>query len=145
VKWRAANGQDRSTGGFRTGKAANAFAAARENDRARGIDFDPNAGKVLFRDASAAWLTSRADLKATTRAAYADALVATPSVGKTANRHKRLADLRIDTTFGGWPINAITRDQYGEWIARMQAAEAAQHNPQRVLLGAHGFGTGGGR
>lgn len=63
-------------------EAASAFAAARENDRARGVDYDPNAGKVLFRDAATAWLTARPDLKETTRAAYADALAPT-----TIDRH----------------------------------------------------------
>lgn len=93
---------------------------ARENDKARGIGFDPNAGKVLFRDAAAAWLLSRPDLKETTRAAYADALALTDET--TAKRHKPLADLRIDAVFGSYPINAITRDQIRDWVARMQAA-----------------------
>jgi integrase len=122
VKYRATNGVDRSRGGFITKKAANAFAAKVENDRAHGIDFDPNAGKVLFRDAAATWLISRPDLKETTRAAYADALAPTPAAGHRAKRHKPLADLRIDTTFGGCPINTITREDIREWIARMQAA-----------------------
>ena len=78
--------------------------------------FDPNAGKVLFRAAAAAWLASRADLKETTRAAYRDALAPTASTGKTAQRHKRLGDLRIDAVFGGYPINAITRDQIRQWV-----------------------------
>ena len=60
------------------------FAVARENDKARGIDFDPNAGKVLFRDAAAAWLLSRPDLKETTRAAYADALALTDETTREA-------------------------------------------------------------
>jgi len=122
VKWRTTNGTDRSKGGFTTKKAASAFAATRENDRARGVDFDLNAGKVLFRDAAAAWLTARPDLKETTRAAYKDALAPTPSTGTTAKRHKPLADLRIDSTFGGCPINGITREDIRDWIARMQAA-----------------------
>jgi hypothetical protein len=42
-----------------------------------------------------------------------------PSAGKTAKRQKKLADIRIDTVFGGYPINAITRDQIRDWIARM--------------------------
>ncbi len=123
AKWRAPDGRDRSKGGFATKKAANAFGVARENDKARGIDFDPNAGKVLFRDAATAWLVSRPDLKETTRVAYADALAPTPLAGRTAKRHKKLVDLRIDTVFGGYPINAITRDQIRVWIARMQAAD----------------------
>ena len=78
---------------------------------------------MLFRDAAAAWLSSRPDLKETTRAAYRDALAPTdPSNAYLAKRHKPLADLRIDAVFGGYPINAITRDDIRKWVARMQAA-----------------------
>ncbi|MGV0597769.1 hypothetical protein [Mycolicibacterium porcinum] len=76
-----------------------------EPRRRRGINVDLNAGKVLFRDAAAAWLESRHDLKETTKAAYAEALAATTE--QTARRHKQLAGLRIDNTFGGVPLNAI--------------------------------------
>ena len=79
-----------------------------------GITFDPNEGKVLFRDAAAAWLASRPDLKETTRAAYRDALAPTdPSNAYLAKRHKPLTDLRIDAVFGGYPINAITATTSG--------------------------------
>ena len=122
VKWRTPDGIDRSKGGFTTRKAANAYGTKAQNAALQGRVLDPSAGKLLFREAAAAWLVSRPDLKETTRAAYADALAPTPSAGKTAKRHKKLADLRIDTVFGGYPINAITRDQIREWITRMQAA-----------------------
>jgi integrase len=91
-----------------------------EPKRRRGIDVNLNAGKVLFRDVAAAWLASRHDLKDTTRAAYADALA--PTAQKTVKRHKRLANLRIDNIFGDYPINAITRDDISQWVARMKAA-----------------------
>jgi len=51
---------------------------------------------------------------------YADALA--PTTEHTVKRHKRLADLRIDNTFGDYPINAITRDDISQWVARMKAA-----------------------
>lgn len=120
VKWRTPDNRERSTGGFRTRKAANAYATKVEDAKPRGTTFDPNAGKLVFRDAAAAWLASRHDLKATTLSAYRDALA--PTDETTAKRHKPLADLRIDTVFGGYPINAITRDDIREWVARMQAA-----------------------
>jgi hypothetical protein len=75
---------------------------------------------VLFRDAAAAWLASRHDLKETTLAAYREALA--PTVEITAKPHKRLADLRIDAVFGGYPNNAITREDISGWVARMQTA-----------------------
>jgi integrase len=91
-----------------------------EPKRRRGIDVNPQAGKVIFRQVASAWLASRHDLKDTTRAAYADALA--PTSNHTVKRHKRLANLRIDNTFGDYPINAITRDDISDWVARMKAA-----------------------
>jgi integrase len=46
-----------------------------------------------------------------------------PTTEHTVKRHKRLADLRIDNTFGDYPINAITRDDISQWVARMKAAD----------------------
>jgi integrase len=121
VRWYAPDGTERTRGGFRTRKAAEDWAAIEvEPKRRRGINVSPNAGKLLFRDAAAAWLASRHDLKDTTHAAYADALA--PTAQKTVKRHKRLADLRIDNTFGDYPLNAITRDDISQWVARMKAA-----------------------
>jgi integrase len=121
VRWQNADGSEHSKGGFRTRKAAQDWAAIEvEPKRRRGIHVDPNAGKVLFRDAAAAWLESRHDLKATTRAAYTGALA--PTSEHTVKRHKRLAKLRIDNNFGDYPINAIRRDDISDWIARMLAA-----------------------
>ena len=123
VRWYGPDGTERTQGGFRTKKAAEDWAAIEvEPKRRQGITVNPHAGKVLFRVAAQAWLVSRPDLKETTRAAYADALGPTPATGTTAKRHAQLADLRIDNTFGGYPINAITRDDIRKWVARMQAA-----------------------
>jgi integrase len=94
-------------------KAASAFAAARENDRARGVDFDPNAGKVLFRDAAAMWLASRADLKSATHNNHRYALAPAPTRrgdGKT---------LGIDAVFGGYPLNKINREYIQAWVNRL--------------------------
>lgn len=109
VRWYAPDGTERTRGGFRSRKAAEAYATKQADAKLRGVTFDPNDGKVLFRDAAAAWLASRPDLKETTRAAYRDALAPTdPSNAYLAKRHKPLTDLRIDAVFGGYPINAIT-------------------------------------
>jgi hypothetical protein len=121
VRWNAPDGTERTKGGFRTRKAANDWAAIGvEPKRRRGIDVNPRAGKVLFREVASAWLASRHDLKDTTRRAYADALA--PTAEHTVKRHKRLASLRIDNTFGDCPVNAITRKDISEWVARMRAA-----------------------
>lgn len=127
VKWRTPDGKDRSKGGFRTMKTARAYAVRAEDARTRGVEYDPAAGKLLFREAAEAWLASRHDLKETTRAAYADALAPTVTDGSSATvkRHKRLAGLRIDAVFGDYPLNKITREQISEWVARMTAAGKA--------------------
>lgn len=122
VKWIDRKGDGRTHQGLITAKAAKAFEAAREAEKARGADYNPNAGKVLFRDVAAIWLASRHDLKATTRAAYADALTPTPAAGQRAKRHERLRDLRIDTVFGGLQIRDIRRDDISQWIAAMSKA-----------------------
>ncbi|ULN33405.1 site-specific integrase [Mycolicibacterium smegmatis] len=72
---------------------------------------------MLFREAAAIWLESRTDLKETTPAAYRDALA--PTSEHTVKRHKRLAILRIDNTFGDYPINAIRCDDISRWVMRM--------------------------
>src|SRR3954463_13230312 len=126
VRWYAPDGKERTRGGFRTKKAAEDWAALEvEPKRRQGIAVDAHGGKVLFRDAAAAWLESRYDPKATTRAAYADALAPTPAIGTTAKQHERLADLRIDAVFGGYPLNSITREDISAWVARMSKAGQA--------------------
>lgn len=120
VKYRTADGTDRTSRGFRTKKEARAFKAARQSDRRCGMDYDPAAGKVTFREAAQAWLDSRHDLKPATRAAYRDSLARTTA--RTAFRHKRLESLRIDEVFGGYPLKAINREQISEWVQRMVAA-----------------------
>lgn len=125
VRWTGPDGTEHSKSGFRTKKAAESYAAIEvEPKLRRGLIFDPDAGKLLFRDAAQQWLTSRADLKATTLAAYREALA--PTTAATAKRHARLAykgqPLRIDDEFGAVPVNAITRTQIVEWVARLQAA-----------------------
>lgn len=127
VKWRTPDGKHRTRGGFTTKKAARAYATKVEDARTRGVEFDPAAGKLLFREAAQTWLASRHDLKETTRAAYADALAPTCTEGPaaTVKRHKRLAGLRIDAVFGEYPLNKITRDHISDWVSRMSAAGKA--------------------
>lgn len=126
VKWRTPDGKHRTRGGFLTKKAARAYASKAETATHSGVEFDPAAGKLLFRAAAQSWLASRHDLKETTRAAYADALAPTCTEGPAAvKRHKRLAGLRIDAVFGEYPLNKITRDQISDWVSRMSAAGKA--------------------
>jgi integrase len=115
VKWRTPDAKDRSKGGFATRKAANAYATKAENAALLGNDFDPAKGKVLFRDAAAIWLESRADLKSATHNNHRYALApaaARQGDGKT---------LGIDAVFGDYPLNKITREYIQDWVNRLTA------------------------
>ncbi len=113
VRWYAADGKERTKGGFRTRKEAKAYAAKADAATAAGMDFDPRKGKVLFRDAAAKWLESRADLKSATHNNHRYALAPASSRrgdGKT---------LGIDAVFGGYPLNKITRVYIQDWVNRL--------------------------
>jgi len=69
-----------------------------------------------------------------TRAAYADALAPTPTTGQTAKRHKRLADIRIDTVFGDYPINAIRDEHILAWVQRMQSSGKSRSTIRNALF-----------
>ncbi|MFC9790864.1 tyrosine-type recombinase/integrase [Rhodococcus sp. NPDC127528] len=103
VKYRTPDGQGRSKGGFATKKAAEDYATEVDFNQNRGTTFDPKAGAVTFRQAAGEWLASRLDLKPRTLQGYAYIL-------------NEGADL--DVTFGGYPLNKITRVRVAEWIAR---------------------------
>lgn len=117
VKWRTPNGRHRTKGGFSTKKAAEVYATKAEAALLAGQAFDPNAGKVLFRDAAQHWLESRkADLKPTTWGGYQYALA------PAADRQGDMKTLGIDAVFGGYPLNKITRPQIQDWVNRLITA-----------------------
>ncbi|GAB4708673.1 tyrosine-type recombinase/integrase [Mycobacterium avium] len=135
VKWREADGKERTKGGFPTKKLAGAYAIKQAEAKLRGLVFDPKAGGVTFREAAESWLDSRHDLKATTREGYRGAL---------APADKRRGDgrmLGIDAVFGGYPLNAITREQISRWVNRLVQAgkkpSTVRHNYfiVRMVLG----------
>lgn len=120
ARWNNADGSEHSKT-FSTRKAAASYLATEVTPKlTKGVAFDPNRGKARFRDVAAEWLESRPDLKETTLAAYREALA--PTTEATAQRHARLSGLRIDDVFGGYPVNAITRDQISAWVTRMMGA-----------------------
>lgn len=116
VKWRTADGKDRTKGGFRTRKAAAAYATKVEDGKLRGIEFDSKAGGITFREAAACWLDSRHDLKPTTLAGHRYALA------RASERRGDGKRLGIDAVFGGYPLNAIKREHISEWVQRLVAA-----------------------
>lgn len=109
VKWRDGGGAHHTSGRFATRKAAETYSTTLDYRADRGVSHDPRSGDVPFREAAAAWLTSRVDLKPTTAEGYRLALA--PRQRQTAT-----AKLSIDATFGGWPIGRITRVQIADWV-----------------------------
>jgi len=104
VKWRTPDGADRTKGGFSTRKAANAYATKVEAGKLRGVEFDPKAGGITFREAAAAWLASRHDLTPTTLAGCRKALAPSEQRRRNPNR------LGNDAVLGSYPLNAIKRE-----------------------------------
>lgn len=116
VKWRTPNGKDRTKGGFRTRKAASAYATKVEEGKLRGYEFDPKAGGITFREAAQYWLESRHDLKATTLGGHRYALA--PAKARRGDAKQ----LGIDAVFGGYPLRAIKREYISEWVTRLVQA-----------------------
>ncbi|MGW0042263.1 tyrosine-type recombinase/integrase [Rhodococcus sp. NPDC003348] len=116
VKYRTPDGKGRSKGGFTTKKAAEDYATEVEYNTNRGQTWDAKAGAVPFASAAGEWLESRHDLKPRTRAEYEN-LLRPKTRGPIATR-----GLSIDATFGGYPLNAITRQQISEWVSALTAA-----------------------
>jgi integrase len=115
VKYRTPDGKGRSKGGFLTKKSAEAYATTVDYRTDRGGTFDPRAGHVVFRDAATAWLKTRLDLKPRTREGHTRLL--SPRQHRTAT-----TTLSIDATFGGYPLNRITRQQVADWVAAQSRA-----------------------
>jgi integrase len=119
VRWRTADGREHSKGGFATRKAVRAFATEVEHRLQRGTMFDPKAGGVTFREVAQAWIDSRHDLKPGTHAMYRKALA------PASTRRGAMRELGIDATFGGYPINVITREHVSQWVQRLTGAGRA--------------------
>lgn len=116
ARWRDADGKQHSKSEFRTRKAALAYGVKMEDDAQRGLTFDPQAGRTLFRDAAAMWLGSRADLKPRTLHEYGQ------MIAPAAERRGDMRKLGLDAVFGGYPVNKITRTRVVDWIADLTAA-----------------------
>lgn len=116
VKWRTPDGTDRSKGGFATKRRAEAYATKLENGKLVGIEYDPKSGEIPFREAAAIWLQSRHDLKPRTLAGHREMLA------PKATRRGQMAKLGIDAVFGGYPVNAITRELLSSWVEQLTKA-----------------------
>jgi integrase len=116
VKVRTPDGTDRSKSGCATRKAAKTYKVQAEAAMARGVLFDPSAGKETFRVAAQEWLATRHDLKVTTLAGHRAALA------PAATRRGDGKTLGVDAVFGGYPLNKITRPYINAWVQKLIAA-----------------------
>lgn len=117
VRWYTPDGKERTKGGFRTRKAAQAYATKVEHGLlTTGNGFDPAKGTTTFRAAAQAWLASRHDLKPTTLGGHQAALA------PASMRRGDGKTLGIDAVFGGYPLNAITREQISGWVTQLAQA-----------------------
>lgn len=124
AKWLTITGQDRSKT-FPSKREAEAHLTKVNNAKLHGNEYDPAEGRMVFREAAALWLDDRkASLKATTYAAHAERLAPTTEASK--GRHARLTykgqPLRIDPSFGDYPLNKITHDDVQAWVNRLVAS-----------------------
>ena len=123
VRWRTPDGKHRTKGGFPTKRAAEDYVNDVDYAQRRSTTFDPKAGAVTFREAAQDWLSSRHDLKRSTHAGYAYALAPADERRAAANASSDAARvLGIDATFGGYPVNKITRQQISGWVEAMAKA-----------------------
>lgn len=108
VKWRDPAAKHKSETGFRTRREALDRKNEIEVALRRGMYIDPRQGAECFRSVAVAWLDSkRPSLKARTLTGYESLLK---------------AEKDIDKTFGGYPVNAITRQQVQDWVNRLTRA-----------------------
>jgi integrase len=116
VRWYAPDGKESTKGGFRTRKAAHAYATKVDHGLLQGNDYDPSKGSIIFREAAQLWLASRHDLKATTRAGHEAAFA------PASSRRGDAKTLGIDAVFGRYPLNTIKREHISDWVQKMVAA-----------------------
>ncbi len=104
---------------FDTRTAAKKYLDRVSADRQRGTYRDPVLGRATFREIAEAWLASKANLKARTRAGYAAALAPGQS---------------IDLAFGGLPIEAVTRQRIADWVEATASGKAASTVRNRFFV-----------
>jgi Phage integrase, N-terminal SAM-like domain len=106
VRWVDPDGQHRTKGGFDKRAMAEAYCREVEVRLANRTYVNPSAGRGSFRELADAWLDSKSGvLKPRTREGYANLL----KPGRD-----------IDGTFGGYPVDKITRQQVAEWVTAQQ-------------------------
>jgi integrase len=120
VRWRPSPSDGERCRTFPTLEAARAFRAQIDAEMARGLVFDPRAGRILFRHFAEEWLEARG-LSDMTRETYIDALA----------RH-------IYPTFGDVAVNKITPSAVRRWhrplADRVPATAAKCYRIFRAIL-----------
>jgi integrase len=100
ANWRDPSGRQRAKT-FVTKKAARQFLAETESSMTRGTYVDPHAGRTLFADHGAKWMSSR-NTETTTAARDA-------SVMKT----------HVLPQWGSWPLNKIDHASVQSWVTKL--------------------------
>jgi integrase len=102
VMWRAPDGTQKAKT-FQLRKDAEAFRSEIESSKNKGVYIDPHAGKILFKDYAAKWLSAKkASRKLGTVIVYSSHL-----------------ERNILPTFGGQPVGSITRSDVQDWVATL--------------------------
>ncbi|WP_068274814.1 tyrosine-type recombinase/integrase [Aldersonia kunmingensis] len=104
VVWRAPDRTQRSKT-FMTEREAKVFEAAVISNQARGEQFDPRGGRVQLSEIYILWFASRPDWSPKVRRGYSDNW-----------------RLRVEPTFGSWPIAKIDHASIQRWVNSMSAS-----------------------
>lgn len=107
------NGRRVRSKSFQSLREAEAFKSAVENDARRGVYYDPKQGQRLFSAVADAWLDSKLNLKASTRA-----------------RYERELRMYINPRWGGVPLAEFTMQDVQAWVN--QLADGTHNADMRV-------------
>ncbi len=105
---------------FKSLREAEEFASAMEDDARRGRYHDPRDAQRPFSEAASAWLSSKVDLKASTR-----------------GRYRLELDQYVLPRWGAEPVGTITTAGLQDWVRGLQAGDypvpATRHHAVRPL------------
>jgi hypothetical protein len=119
VRYRKPDRTQTDRRGFRTKHDAQLFLASVELDKSRGAYVDPSKTRVTVAEWMRNWLTTRMDMRATTR-----------------TRVEGIVRNYIDPVLGSTPIGELSRLRVQEWAAELPGSPASVRKVVNVLSGA---------
>jgi hypothetical protein len=108
VTYRRPDHRQTTKRGFRTKKEAQLFLASIEIDKSRGMYIDPSKARVRLGDWLDGWITSRSDLRPTTR-----------------ERVVGIIDGHIRPALGSYAIGELDHSSFQAWIAKLSLTRSA--------------------